>query len=673
MTLRRRYLLLLALALLTGMIFHAAFSQISVRDSVTYVPAVERAFQNAMGQFKNHRYRTALEAFQGIVSMAETTHRTSGAYLMGAKSLYHLGEYELSVSLLRKFFNEFKKSEYSDDAAYTLGLDLYQLEQYRQSAEAFLTACEASGDSVLAARAERMLSIVASANLQPVDVQRLLGEAKHTRVEALLTIQLADKVLRSGDASEARTLLRGVLALPKPNPYFSEAQAALERIDRSGVLRIGVVLPLTFKSDQSSTRGVGQDLLDGIRVAVDEHNAEAMPKVNIEVRDSERDAGVAARQVSELTADDQILAIVGPVFSNEVFSSAGLAARKGIPLITPTATSVGIAAIGESVFQANPDFVARGRAMAQYAALTLGAQRFAVLASSDTVNKLIVDAFVREVNALGGQLVAVQWYAPGETDLRAELAVLRKRGMELTEPKVVNFGVKLRPVDLKNMVTWGVPQPVLDSLSAVGGVVDVTVLFGEAGARIADSMKIPTQRVKAKYDSLAYPVTGIDALFASIAGSEEIGIVASQLRYFNFQTQLLGTGNWNDPTELDQNRQYANGVIFATDAYWEEIDQQYQLFAREFKLKYSKDPSLNAMIGYDAMKLLLQAVRQGAIRREDVIGALNTGRVFRGVHAKISFNKGRVNSFLTLMQFKGRVIKKVGEIDVSRKAITGNE
>jgi len=668
-----RRLLLIFCFVLSSSIVPPAFSQISGPDSVLYRSSVERSFQEALRQFEDHHFRTALEAFQRIADLPETTHRTSASYLMGAKSLYHLGDYRSSVSLLRKFFNRFDKSEYADDAAYTLALDSYQLEQYKQAAEEFLVACQASNDTVLAVRAEKMLGVVASANLEAADIRELLGIAKLTVTKGLLTVQLADKVLRTGDANEARTLLRGVLALPKPNPYFSEAQAMLQRIDRSGVLRIGVVLPLSFRSDQSSAMGVGQELLDGMHVAVDEYNADAMPKVNLEVRDSERDAGVAARQVSELSADDQTLAIVGPVFSNEVFSSAGLAARKGIPLITPTATSVGIAAIGESVFQANPDFVVRGRAMAQYAVLALGATRLAVLASSDTVSRIIADAFVSEVKDLGGQLVDVEWYQPGETDLRSRLAVMRKRGMQLSEPTVINFGVKQRPVDLKRMATWGVPQPVLDSLTMSGALVDVTTLFGDDGVRIADSMKIPTQRAKAKYDSLGCPVTGIDALFASMTGPEEIGIVAPQLRYFNFQTQLLGAGNWNDASELDQNRQYANGVIFATDAYWEEINQQYQSFARQFKAKYSKDPPLNAMIGYDAMKLLLRTVRQGATHREEIVSALSTARTFQGVHSKISFDSRRVNSCLTLMQFKGRVIKKIGEIDVSRKAITGIE
>ncbi len=673
MKLHSWFLFLLASCILSSTIPTPVFSQTSSADSVLYRAGVERSFQEALKQFEDHHYRTALDEFQRIVDLPEPTHRTSASYLMGAKTLYHLGDYRSSIALLRKFFNRFDKSEYADDAAYTLALDLYQLQQYRPAAEAFLGACQASTDSVLAARAEKMLGIVASTNLGAADIRSLLGSARQTNTTALLTVQLADKLLRTGDAGESRKLLRSVLAFPMPNAFVGDAQALLERIDRSGVVRIGVVLPLSFKLDQDSTPGVGQELLDGMRVAVDEHNAEAIPKINLEVRDTERDAGVAARQISELSSDDQIVAIVGPVFSNEVFSSAGLAARKGIPLITPTATSVGIAAIGASVFQANPDFVVRGRAMARYGLLTLGAKRFAVLASSDTINRLIVNAFVRELKDLGGQLVDVEWYRPGETDLRSELAVMRKRGMELSEPTVINFGAKLRPVDARRMVTWGVPQPVLDSLTMSGAIVDVTTLFGEDGVRIADSMKVQTQRVKAKYDSLGYPVTGIDALFASIAGSEEIGIVASQLRYFNFQTQLLGTGNWNDATELDQNRQYANGVIFATDAYWEEINQQYQTFARRFKTKFSIDPPLNAMIGYDSMKLLLRAVRQGATRREDILSALSTARPYQGIHSKISFDSGRVNSCLTLMQFKGRVIKKVGEIDVSRKAVNGNE
>lgn len=650
-----------------------AYSLSPMQDSVVYRPAVERGFQDAMKLFRDRRYAAARAGFQRIIDMPGNTQRTSAAFLMAAKSLYHEAEYRSSVALLRKFMDRFEKSEYVDDALYTLGLDYYQLEEYKESAQMFLTVRQTSGDTVLSVRAGKMLGIVVSANLEISQVRELLRDARMPEMKALVSLMLAEKVLRTGDPRGARELLRTVLTLPKTNPLVAQARSMLERLDRSGVVRIGVVLPLTFKSDQSTAGSLGEEMLDGVRLAAEEYNAESIPKVNLEVRDTEHDAGVAARQVSELSADDQILAIIGPVFSNEAFATGGIANRRGVPIITPTATSDGIAAIGEYVFQANPDFTMRGRAMAQYATLALGAKRFAVLGASDTVDKMMINAFVREVKALGGQIVDVETYSPGETDLRDEIMRMRQRGMELTEPFVVNFGGRVRPVDLKRMASWGVPQQVLDSLVAANALANVNFLFGEDGVRIADSMKIPTQRIKAKYDSLGYPVTPIDAIFLPIAGSQEIRIVTSQLRYFNFQAQMLGTGNWNDPAELEQHRQYANGVIFATDAYWEDTDPQYQQFAKHFRSKFSKDPPLNAMIGYDAMKLLLRTIHQGATHREEVMSALSSARPFQGVHSRISFDHGRVNSCLTLLQFKARVIKKVGEIDVSRKAITGGD
>jgi ABC-type branched-subunit amino acid transport system substrate-binding protein len=639
------------------------------QDSVLFRPAVERSFQDALRLFTDRRFAEAEARFQGIISETETSHRTSAAYLMAAKSLYHQGEYQSSASLLGEFLDRFKNSRYADDALYTLGLDFYQLERYDGAARAFLKVSQNTVDTVLSARSGKMLELVASANLSAPALRSLLEEARRTEIVGFLSIVLSEKILRTGDIEGARGVLRPILTLPRGNPIRRDAQKMLDKIDKSGVVKVGVVLPMMLRSDQEDAQGVGESLLSGIQLATDEHNAEAVPKVSLEVRNSEQDAGVAAREVSLLSSDDQILAIVGPVFSNEVFASAGLAAARGIPLITPTATSAGIAALGECIFQANPDVVVRGRAMAQYAALALGARRFAVLSASDTSNRVITLAFTKEVEKLGGQVVDVEMYSPGQTDLRDELTQMRRRGLELMEPVVVNFGAKLRPAELRRMEVWGVPIHVLDSVTISGALVPVEFLFGDSGARIADSLNIPTQRIKARYDSLEIPVTSIDAMFVPIANSDEIGIVSSQLRYFNFQTQLLGNGSWNDLTELEQHRRYSSGVIFSTDTYWEEMGKQFQQFSRGYRAKFERDPDVSSMIGYDAMKLLLRAVRQGATHRQEVVAALSTGRPFQGIHSKINLGPGRVNSFLTLLQFKARVINKVGEIDVERPFI----
>jgi ABC-type branched-subunit amino acid transport system substrate-binding protein len=671
MNLRSPLVVVFQIVVLGLVLTTSAAAELVVEDSVIYKPAVERNFQEAMALFRGSRFAEARALFEQIVDLPGTNHRTSAAYLMAAKSRYHQGDYAASVLLLESFLERFEHSEYVDDAQYTLALDEYQLERHLESARAFLKVRQTSPDPALAGRALKMLGLVSSENLQRDELRELLTEANQTETKALLTVRLAQKILQTGDARGTRELLNTILSLPSTIPAVAEARALMKKIDQSGVVRIGVVLPLTEKSDQPVVHGVGEELLDGIRLATDEYNAESMPKVNLEVRDSERDAGVAARQVSELSADSQILAILGPVFSNEVFAAAEIANRRGAPLLTPTATATGIASIGNYVFQANPDFVTRGRAMAQYASLAKGAHRFAVLAASDSADRATVEAFIQEVMDLGGQMVDVQYYKPGQTDLRDELTVMRRRGLELAEPIVINFGAKTRPVDLKKMASWGVPQQVLDSLVTSSSIATVESLFGDDGRHVADSMRIQTQRIRAKYDSLGMPVAAFDAIFLAISSAEEIGIVTSQLRYFNFQTQLLGNGNWYEPNELEQHRQYSNGVIFSTDTYLEEINQDYQEFIRQFRSKYSKDPTKNSIIGYDAVKLLLNAIKQGATGREAIATMLRSSQIFQGIRSKLSLGPRRVNSFLTILQYKNRSIKKIGEIDVSRKAITG--
>ncbi len=647
-----------------------ALSSPAIDDSVAFRQEVEQMFRDATAQFKSEKYDLAAALFSKIVNQYPESHRITGAYIMAAKAYYHTGDYKTSITLLKDLLARYPNSAYADDAHYSLGLAYYNTNRYHEAAVEFLNVRQESSDSKLEQRAEELLMVIAPSHLSLHELQQLLNGAKLSPLKMMLSVYLAEKLWNTGDVNGARALLGPIAALKSSTPEVLEAVTLLRRIEQSGVVKVGVVLPLMVKAEPSAIGGLGNELLDGMRLAVNEYNTEAMPKVNLEVRDSERDAGVATRQVSELTGDDKIVAVMGPVFSNEVFASAQIANTRGMPLITPTATTDGLAGIGEYIFQANPDFSTRARAMAQYAYQTLGARTFAVLSPTDTAGKLMTEAFRDEVKKLGGAMMDVQWYEPGQTDLHGQFVPMRFKALQAAEPIVVNFSQKiLKAPELKKMAKWGVPQTILDSLTTANSSATVEFLFGERGRLIADSLKVPTQRIRAKYDSLSYPVTNIDAMFFPIAGPEEIGIVASQLRYFNFQTHVLGTGNWNDLSELEQNRNYTNGVVFSSDAYWEETDQLYRNFDGKFEAAYNKKPTRNALFGYDAMKLLLRVIKQGATRRAEIASALSAVHNFIGVHSKISFRNSRVNSFLTLMQFKNRALKKIGEIDVEKKEI----
>lgn len=635
------------------------------QDTLVYRGDVEREFVDAMRNFTAQKFDTAAALFSKILKEYPRSHRTTGTYIMGAKAYYRIGNYKESIKLLKDLMDLFPQSRYIDDGHYSLGLDYYQLGRYEDAAGEFLAARQLSHGSRLIGMSERILEILAMNQLTVAEMQMMLPDATINATKALLTYAIAVRVFRSGDVKNAQEILRTVISLPPDNKYVSEAIHLLAKMEKEGVLKVGVVLPLMLKAGPSAPRA-GLELLDGVQFAVDEYNLDGVPKVNLEIRDSEGDPGIASRAVSDLCSDNAVVAIVGPLSSEDVFAASGVANTRGVPLLTPTATRNGVAAVGPYIFQLNPDFDTRGRVMARYAFLQRGARRFAVLASQGSVGEPLANAFMDEIKKLGGELVDVEWYFAGSTDMRPQLLAMRKKALEQSEVAIVDFAASMKEAVLRNMERWGVPSEVLDSLVERNASAPVTFLFGKNGKQIADSLGIPTVIVPPKYDSLATPVDNIDAMFVPIATSDEIGVVTSQIKYYNFQTMLLGTEDWNELSELDENRQYSDGAIFTTDSYANSDSQVFKNFTGTFQKAHNKKPVKNNLLGYDTMTLLLQTVKKGATQRNQIAAALPTVKNFHGLHSTISFTDRRVNSYLTVLQFKNRKITKIGEVDLSQ-------
>lgn len=632
-------------------------------DSLVFRPDVERLFVQAMRHFQAERFDSAAAGFMRAIREFPLHHRTTGAYIMAGKAYYRLGNFRESVRILKNLIDLYPASAYVADAHYSLGLDFFRMLRYDDAAEELVQAHRLSSDALLRARAEKLLDNLAAEYLTVADLQLLLNAAPPQPLDVLLAVRLAERLMRTGDVRAARDLLLPIVELPAQVAFVDRAVDLLRRLQGSGVLKVGVVLPLMLKTSQPGQRDLGVEMYDGIKLAVEEYNERHLPKVSIEVRDSERDPGAAARVVTELCSDDAVVAIMGPAFSNEAFAAAGIANARGVPLLTPTATANGIASIGPYVFQLNPDLDTRGRIMARYAVLN-GARTFAVLSPVEQIPKSIADAFVDEVARLGGELIDQQWYQRGATDLRMQLSTMRKRALDKSEPLVINFAGSLRYEDIKNMLMLGVSAEVLDSLVEWGATVPVEQLLGPDGRILADSLRIPTARAVIQYDSLEMAVRNVDAVFLPVASADEVGVVTSQLRYFNFQSQLLGTGEWHDLATLDQNREYADGVVYSNDTYIDLNNAGYRAFAAKFQKQFGRPPTVNALFGYDAMKLLLDLLAGGAATRNDLAAALTSVRRFPGWHSSFSIDERRVNTCLTMFRFENRSIRRIGELDL---------
>jgi ABC-type branched-subunit amino acid transport system substrate-binding protein len=649
----------------------SSFSQnsFSTEDSISFRPEVERLFVDAMRLFTAGRYDSAAALFAKSIRDYPRSHRSTGAYIMGAKAHYQLGNYREAVRYLKDLIDLYPDSRYIPDAHYTLGVVFYKQARFEDAGRELIQSFQQAVDARLRSRSQALLEMITRTYLSIAQLQLLIPDAKNEEMRALIDLRIAEKVYALGDVKSAQEMLRSVSGRPATIKYVGEALSLLQKYEKGGILKIGVVLPLMLKAETSAARELGVELLDGVRLAVDEYNQESLPRIELDIRDSERDPSVSARQVTELCNDDKVVAIIGPVFSNEVFASAGIANARGVPMVTPTATANGIAAIGGYVFQANPDYEVRGRAMARYAFTSLKDSVFAVFSPLEPPGKLIAEAFIDEVKLLGGEMIDVQWYQAGATDLRSQLEAMRRKALEKTLVPFVDFSKKIKHTDVNKMVVFGVRQQFLDSLMEVGGTAPVDVLFGKNGKRVADSLGIETQMPVVKFDSLGLPVTNIQAIFIPLASSEEIGVVGPQLKFFNFQARILGTGEWQDPVELDQHRQYVDSVIFSVDSYWDERAQPFKIFQAKIMKATNKKPTKNTLYGYDAMKALLKVVQQGSSHKNEIAANLAQLRDFPGIHSKISFVNRRVNSHLTILQYRSRSIRRIGDVDLAPPAL----
>ncbi|HTR82526.1 MAG TPA: ABC transporter substrate-binding protein [Bacteroidota bacterium] len=644
------------------------------QDEVIFNQDAEDQFLLGTKQFADSDFKGAYLSFEKVSEQPVRNQRTTAAMIMAAKSLFHLHDYRESIRLLKDFLDTFPQSNYVEDAHYTLAIDYYRLNRYPDAASELLSVLDSDKEKKTFLRAQKIFENVASEFLTTQEIKDLLYFAKSDRSKKLLTLHLAEMEFDQGLYSESMAHAREVLA-GKEDPLTTQrARSLMLRLQNGASVKLGIILPLMQKTEGAPReKRLAYEILDGVKYAVDEYNAKNAKQgvtVVIDVRDSEKDPIVAAREIQPWLDNQEFIGIFGPIFSYEVSPVAGIANSSKIPLVTPTATDNGIASVGPYIFQANPDYTTRGKAMAQYAVLKLGYKNLAVVAPSFQPSSAIADSFVQEALRLGALIISDKRYLKGATDLRYLFRAMRNEAAVFGQEESINFkdSVVSYPQIIKRLTDAGVRKQTIDSLAEKQGKVIIQRLFSQNAKAIADSLGIPLIVEPFYIDSLQYPVTSIQGIFSPISSSSEIGIITSQLTYFNIKGQLLGSGEWNNANELDLNKRYAEGVIFSSDR-WVENSYDYNQFVAKFFAATQRQPDDNVLFGYDAMSLILTQILNGGTTRERLTDMLSKVSDFPGFHSKISFTEDRVNSYLHILQYKKGKITKIDDIEYKKNIL----
>jgi len=98
---------------------------------------------------------------------------------------------------------------------------------------------------------------------------------------------------------------------------------------------------------------------------------------------------------------------------------------------------------------------------------------------------------------------------------------------------------------------------------------------------------------------------------------EEVGKIVKQARELGINSIILGTDGWDDPKVVEiAGADALNNTYFCTHYF--EGDKDVQAFLSAYKAAYKEDPNVFAALGYDAGKMLIDAIQRGGDTSEKI-------------------------------------------------------
>lgn len=212
-------------------------------------------------------------------------------------------------------------------------------------------------------------------------------------------------------------MMIGTLLLTTAGCGGGSAPAANSESQGAGSAKIGVVAYLS-----GGGAAYGQSQKEGLDLAKDEINTLGKVKIDLVYEDSRGNNTEAINAVNKLINKDNVVALIGPTLSGEMFASGPIANQSGVPIMGTSTTAEGITDIGEFVFRnALPESSAVPQAV-KMAVEKYNLKKVAMMYSSN--NDWAVSGYKTMAQALkdnGVEVLATETFADKDTDFSAQL------------------------------------------------------------------------------------------------------------------------------------------------------------------------------------------------------------------------------------------------------------
>ena len=611
---------MLNLALLFFFLIQPAFAQKAT-------PREWNIFRKGVDDYLSKDYDSAEKNFSLVISKLPDNNLLTANHLMLAKTKYKQGRYQESLTFCNDFIRQFPNSRYVYDIYYLKGNNHYRLRQYDEALTNWLLLVNQKQNPALRQKALRLAEDVVRYRLNEPLLYHLKNTTNDAFTRNFISYHLAENYYDKGNAASALMMLEELKSREKADFIYADKVNRLYEMlknKKSKTVRIAALLPLSGDHEQ-----FGKQLLNGVRMAVEEYNR--LPEIDIEIIpfDYETRLITALIRFKEIARDPSIIAVFGPIESDITAACAALADYEGLPLIAPVTSENQLTNLSNNVFQLAPPIDIIASNLIDRAVDSLQVKRVATLSPIDDYFIEMTQAFIRNHLENGGEVVAEQWYYPGDKDFSKQFKQLKRIGLKLTfQDSVLAEDPALSP-------------QYVDSLYK---------------AYVQEQKELLIEK-DAKIDSTNIPVHAFDALFIPVY-KEDINLIAPQFAYSNIQAQVLGNADWYEPEALKKNRNYINGLIFITDGYINEENWDYRQFRNNFRLKYQTTPEKFDLIGFDSFNYILSTLSQNnqPLTRTSFSQLMKRGMEYRGIYRHFTMGPERYNRSTRLLKFVHGVI-----------------
>jgi len=559
-------------------------------------------------------------------------------YLLLGAALYGAQQYGEGLKYLQQLQNEFPNSEVIDRGKLMLarthaamgnpdlalpiltGLrtlsqdDLTKREAVHLSGELFLQkhepmrAVQAWLDEIALSQEEQADEIRAhireliNTSLDKKTLDRIREAYPKSFPGDLASLRLIDlHVGRGEDHQATRQIQRFLTNFPTHPRAAASADllASLQTKLKSYQYLIAAVLPLSGK-----LASFANEVLNGIQLAVELNGDRAGgPSVGLLVKDVEASPASFLDDFGGLLGGDHPIAVIGPLLSRSLPVMSELAQRARIPLLTPTATLPNVRRLGSFTFSTALTYHLQAKRIATYATAELGFQRFCILHPDTAYGRELARLFAEEVRQREGEIIAIESYKEGESDVSAQLK-------------------RMKAEDLNK---YGLAVPV-------------------------DSSK--TGDKLTKHDKKVLYTPGFDAIFIPGRASD-VALIAAQLNFYDMRVPYLGGNGWNAPDFARNADRSIDGAVFVDGFFIDSPNPNVQDFVERYKRRFQTTPTLFAVQGYDAVKIVIEAIKKGATSGEAVRDYLMTQQDLPALGGPALFGQdGTLNRPLFLIQVK---------------------